>query len=206
MDPDDLEECARELARIADMDPDDLNAPVDIARSPKVLGPHGIIVAPMTIQNGALVRLNGVQKIALRRGLTPIKIRWVVAHELGHWWLAREGYRGEDEEEYADRIAASILMPKRHFARTFHRHDGNVAIVSDEYAVSQTSAWLRVGEVRHEALAVVRPGKVRVRGEWRNVTEDMLAKWARTTPPKTVVKVPITDADRRVVLRVAGED
>lgn len=205
LDQADLEGSAESLYRLAGMDPQEPASPARIARA--ILGPRAIEVAPMRITTGAVVRVHGETRIALKRGLDTRTARFVVAHELGHVILEREGYFGEDIETACDYIAGALLMPRRHFFGAFRWAGGDASVLAEDYGVTESAAWLRRGETIGDPLALVRPGLVRTRGvgvQWPD--EQTIVGWARSRPPRGLAKAKVRDDPRRVVLFADGRD
>ena len=179
-----LEECARQLAILANLDPDE---PLPVVRAiSAILGDEAILVVPMRFADAALVRVNGREKVAFRPGLNPHQIRFKGAHELGHLILRRRGYEGPHTEAFANFIAAAAIMPRKHFRSAHH--------------------WLRAGEVAGESIALVTPRDVRWRGGW-TADEQLTRRWARSSDaPPSVAKVRLRHDRKRVVLRVVGDE
>ena len=199
-----LEECARQLAILANLDPDE---PLPVVRAiSAILGDEAILVVPMRFADAALVRVNGREKVAFRPGLNPHQIRFKGAHELGHLILRRRGYEGPHTEAFANFIAAAAIMPRKHFRSAHHWYSGDMVAIGDAYGVSESAAWLRAGEVAGESIALVTPRDVRWRGGW-TADEQLTRRWARSSDaPPSVAKVRLRHDRKRVVLRVVGDE
>lgn len=201
LDPSDLEGCAEALYKLAGLQVDEPVSPAKIARL--ILGPRAIEVTPMRASAGAIVTVNGETRIALRRGLPLLLARFITAHELAHLIVDRLGmHLGEDLETACDYIAGAVLMPRRHYVSAHKFHDGDVRELAEEYSVTHSAAWLRVGETVRIPLALVRPGLVRTRGPESYVwpEENTILGWSRGAPPRGLAKTRVADDPRRTVL------
>jgi len=85
----------------------------------------------------------------------PLRDRFTIAHELGHYFVhylyAQKGQgqmkaarlgSGRVEQE-ANAFAASLLMPKAKFKEAFQGFDGQLALVSDYFQVSMLASKIR---------------------------------------------------------------
>ncbi|QRF90883.1 hypothetical protein CLH39_11855 [Alcaligenes faecalis] len=94
----------------------------------------------------------------------PLRDRFTIAHELGHWVLHYVGV-GADEnggpmiatrygtgrvETEANWFAAAFLMPNEEFRGAWRRHSGDLSVVADIFGVSEAAAT-----VRAEALSLI---------------------------------------------------
>lgn len=167
------------------------------------LGAGAIETAPVRLPgDGALVRVHEDWRIYVRRGLSPERRSFAIAHELAEWWLrVRERYDGSNVEEAANYVAAAILSPRRAF-RLAREHLGpDFAALAKTFRVTETHVALREAELAQMPRAVVSPALVRLRGpqEWVWPDETVVRRWARGTV-RGVRKVRLTDDPRRVVL------
>ena len=142
-------------------------------------------------------------EIALRRGMTPERAAWCVAHELAEHRLGVMGYVGEDREQLADAIAAALLMPRESYQRAATELGDCPIALAGEYATEQTAAALRLAEVgRVEAAMVVSSTRVYARSSGTfEADEEHVRRLAsgRATMPG-VRSVRLTDARRVAVL------
>jgi hypothetical protein len=136
----------------------------------------------------------------LGRSLPPRYALFAIAHELGHWLLARHGFVGDDEERAADHLGAALVAPRRAFLSARRAVGESLPELADAFGITETGAALRLGEVLGVPLAVVVPATVRVRGpeDWGWPDEWTLRRWARGRTPG-IRKVRLTDDPRRVV-------
>ncbi len=143
-------------------------------------------------------------RLELRPGLTRKARRWLLAHELSERHLLRRSYAPDEIEQLADAVAAALIAPKqavRTALRSFGRHLPNLALV---LGTTQSIAALRLGEVTGSPLALVTPRHVHVRGEefgWPS--ERAVRALASGAVPEELVRLEVTDAARRCVLRAA---
>lgn len=194
-----LEGIAEGAYRDAGLDPERPNV-AQLAKS--LLGPNAIQRAPRPIGGpAALVRVNDSWRIILGRSVPKLYALFAVGHELGHWLLARHGYRGDDEERAADFLGGALLAPRRAFLAARRALGEDLPELAKTFSMTETGVALRLGEVERHPLAVVAPATVRVRGpeEWVWPDESTLRRWARRPAPG-LRKVRLTDDPRRVVL------
>ena len=199
MDQLELEGLAEGAYRDARLAPEQPHVP-RLARA--LLGPDALHRGPRPIHGpAALIRVGDAWRIVIARSLPPRYALFAIAHELGHWLLARHGYDGDDEERAADYIGGALLAPRRAFLDAHRALGADLPELAESFAVTETGAALRLGEVLGVPLAVVAPQTVRVRGpeEWIWPDEGTLRRWARGRAPG-LRKVRLTDDPRRVVL------
>lgn len=133
----------------------------DIARSLDIR----ISRAPSTDFSGLLIRKDGHALIGVNSNEAPVRQRFSIAHELGHFILHPQkdafvdlDYRKEradgtarpPRERHADMFAAALLMPRKHLIKDF-RHlakDGFTEEVTEtlakQYAVSEEAMRYRL--------------------------------------------------------------
>lgn len=201
MEQGDIEGEARRLLSVAG---ESSGEPADVcAVVVALLGAGAISVAPRHAfrLDGALVRVGDAWRIYVRRGLDPVRARFVVAHELAHWALRDSGLAAEEVEPSCDALAAAILAPCAYVRRAATGIDC-LASIADEAAISDTCAALRIGEALGVPLAVVGPMSVRARGpsSWAWPHESELRRLARRGGPG-VRRVELRE-HRRVALAV----
>ncbi len=142
--------------------------------------------------------------IGYRQSLSEPYAEHSIRHELGHWAMRKCGVT--DSEEGADYIAAATAMPSAAFLACFRSVGDDLPQLALPFGVTETSAALRLGELLGEALAVVAPLSVRVRGpeDWVWPDTETVRRWARAGRPG-LKKTRLRDDRRRVVLRaIAG--
>lgn len=151
--------------------------------------------------HGQLARVYGRDIVYVSRALPAARAAYTALHEMGHWRLRQLGYTGPDVEAICDAIAVSLLAPHDAFRLASEEHGPAWEQLAFDFAVSQTIAALRYGEVRGTTVAVVDGAKVRIRGDscrgpdtetgWRS-----LAK----APVLPFVSSRLTDNRRRVAV------
>lgn len=109
-------------------------------------------------------RGNGFE-VLVNRALAPARQRLKVAHELGHWWYARVGYRGGDIEHRCDMFAAAVVCPRPAFKSAMRWAGHRVHELAERFHTTQSLALLRVGEVSGRPTMLLRPAGPLVRGE-----------------------------------------
>ncbi len=196
-----LEGIADALYREVGEDPVDAVSPVRLARA--LLGRDAVTVVPRQALRGdtaMLVLINDRWRIVVRRDINDAELGHTIAHELAHWVLRREGE--PDTEEACDYLAAALVAPSRAFRAAMRIHGADLAALADDFRTTQSLVALRWGESCGTALALVRPGLVRVRGQLEFVwpDEQTITRWANGRPPRGLAKTRLSDDRRRVVL------
>lgn len=107
----------------------------------------------------ALVRVGATWRIYVRDDLPPAERRFAALHEVAHWALGLQA-----SEAACDRLAGALLVPRLPFLRALRSRGERVRSFAAYFGVSETCAWLRLGEVAAEPIAVVTPRAVRIRG------------------------------------------
>lgn len=118
--------------------------------------------------DGQLARVRGEPRIYVRGKLSPQRLRWVVAHELGHLALGLDSSTRENEDA-ADAFAAALLLPRRAFQSALREVGVSYSKLARWFATTESCAALRFGEVTDTPIALLAPERVRVRGaefEW----------------------------------------
>ena len=92
---------------------------------------------------------NGVPTVAVAAGVPGDRLRWSVAHELGHLVLHRDGRQGKDVEREADTFAAELLTPIDAMRLELPRHPtlGGLAMLKTRWGVSVKSLVRRAREL-----------------------------------------------------------
>jgi hypothetical protein len=169
-----------DLERIAESAYETPGVPTKVARE------LGIEVrwVPHLRMLGASGKLAGRTIIAVRSSLSFIRRQFVVAHELGHYLLSREGVpSAEQQEDWCDYVGAAIQMPRGAFRRRSAETGQNWTQLALDFHVTETSAALRRAETTGEPMAIVCPHRVYARGEAQWPEETTLRRWARQGGP-----------------------
>ncbi len=147
-------------------------------------------------------KLYGEPWIFVWRRLPESEFRFAVCHEIAHTHLDVIGYRDEDVELAADALGAALAMPRLAFRGAVAEYgETSYEQLAFDFGVTQTAAALRVGEVIDTPIAVVTPGRVRVRGaEWGWPHEPMLRQIAQRPSIPGLRKTQFTDDRRRLAL------
>lgn len=134
--------------------------PIDeVARSLEIR----ISRAPSTEFSGLLIRKDGHALIGVNSNEAPMRQRFTIAHELGHFVLhprkdAFVDFRKERQagstrpprERHADMFAAALLMPRKMLLRDFRRltkdgyTDEVIEVLARQYAVSEDAMRFRL--------------------------------------------------------------
>lgn len=153
------------------------------------LGSGSVVVLAGLSRDGMLAKVNGTWRIYIRARLTSLKERWTLLHELAEWQIKNVGYQGPDIETCAEALAGAVAVPRSAY---LSRRDTAWPAIAADFAVTQTCAILRHGEVTGESVAVATPRKTFVRGsEIVLPTESQLRRFVKTNGFR------LTDADRR---------
>lgn len=181
-----------DLERIAESSYETPGVPTKVARD------LGIEVrwVPHLRMLGASGKVAGRAIIAVRSSLSFVRRQFVVAHELGHFLLTRDGVvSGDQREEWCDYIGAAIQMPRATFRKRAHETSRSWRQLALDFSVTETSAALRQAETTGEPMAVVCPHRVYARGDAEWPEETTLRRWARQGGPG--LKTARLDDDRR---------
>lgn len=156
-----------------------------------IFGPHAIALVPHQAQLGRLVG----RRIYVRAGLPTQIEEWIIGHELGHYALSLTGREGLEAE--CDYIGAAIQMRRSIFAARMRevRHDFRTLAI--DFATTQTSAAMRVGEISNRPIAVLTPTRVYTRGELAGMAAEHVR---RLSAAPDVRKTELTDAPHRTAL------
>jgi Zn-dependent peptidase ImmA (M78 family) len=119
--------------------------------------------APSKDFSGLLIRKDGHALIGVNSAEAPVRQRFTIAHELGHFILhpqqdAFVDFRKDrtakevkpPRERHADMFAAALLMPRKILLRDFRRlakdgyTDGMTAKLATQYAVSEDAMRFRL--------------------------------------------------------------
>lgn len=131
-------------------------------------------------------RSSGRWTIRIRAGLSFVRQRWALLHELAEIHLDHVGYDGPDVEAAAEHLTAALAMPTIAFVRETWEARMDLIALAERFAVTQTAAALRLAEVAIVAgAAVVHPAFVYRRGAPADANPSALQR-------------AVTDAPRRV--------
>lgn len=158
LDKMELERLAQEIRTIAHLDDDDLPLAPEIAE--RVLGKGSVLFG----LPGTAARLDGL------RIIVPPEhpdLNFIVGHELAEWALRDVlRFRGPhpEKEQAANYVAAALLAPPMTVRRAYSYFGEHLRPLAKTFGLSQTSATLRLAEVRGDERAVVtRSGNVLLR-------------------------------------------
>lgn len=111
------------------------------------MGVSVVAIDQLPAGDGASAIVRGQWQVMVRRGLSPVRRRWAVAHELAEIHLARLGVAADDLELLAERVAAGIVMPRKAYASSARRDGQCFVRLSHAFLTTQTAAVLRLAEV-----------------------------------------------------------
>lgn len=194
-----IEALAEEAIRAAGFDPADLPDAVRLAR--RLVGPVRTFAPACLPGDAVLARVGGERRIYVRGRLPPIRLRWAVLHECAEALLEGGGYRERDVEVVADRLAASLGVPRPAARKACRQRGPEWRQLALDFRTTQSCAALRFGEVTGWPTLLVTPKSVRDRGEpyhWPS-NEELLTR--RKIPG--IVKTKLRDAPKRVAARPA---
>lgn len=116
--------------------------------------------APSKDFSGLLIRKDGSSLIGVNNNEAPVRQRFTIAHELGHFCLhpqkdAFVDYRKENSirtprEREADMFAAALLMPRDRLEKDFKRlakdgfTEGNIQSLAEAYQTSEKAMKIRL--------------------------------------------------------------
>lgn len=152
--------------------------------------------------DACLATVGGERRLYLRRGLSPERARWAIAHELGHWALGVDSSSRENEDN-CDALAAALVAPRAAFRAALRECGDRYHKLAVWFQTTESCAALRLGEVTGDPLALIAPARVRVRGSefvWPGEAE--LRQLAAKPRVPGVRKARLRDDQRRVAMRV----
>lgn len=145
---------------------DDETPPPILEVAKKLIGTP-VLTVPFRVLHGdgQLAKVNGEPRIYVRSGLTPKRLRWAVAHELGHHILKLDSSTLENEDA-VNAFAAALLVPRRAFQLALRETGPKLSYtkLARWFATTESCAALRLGEVTDVPLALLAPERTRVRG------------------------------------------
>lgn len=119
--------------------------------------------APSTDFSGLLIRKDGHALIGINSNEAPVRQRFSIAHELGHFFLhpqqdafvdfRKEAKKGEirsPRERQADMFAAALLMPRQSLLKDFKRiakegmGEDTIEVLAKQYDVSEEAMRYRL--------------------------------------------------------------
>lgn len=103
-------------------------------------------------------------QVVLRADVPTLRARWLVCHELAELVHLRAGYVGADIEERCNTLGAMLVAPARPFRRAMREHGHRVSMLASIFAIPQSLALLRVGEVSGRPVMLLRRGCSIARG------------------------------------------
>jgi Zn-dependent peptidase ImmA (M78 family) len=117
-----------------------------------------LIALPNAHLPGGVAKVKGKWKIYFRPG--TLDLNHVIAHEIGHIVLTESEFPSplviEMEEEYANAIGAALLAPRDLVRRAYEIYgEDKLRPLAKTFAISMTSAQLRLGETRGDERAVI---------------------------------------------------
>ena len=176
---------ALDIRRRANVDPDEVVRPSELAR--RLPGLAGVVQAKglRLVKDGELQRGPEGWRIVVRAGIPLVRARFAVLHEIAEFAI------GDAVDEHIDHacnaVAASLAMPRRPFGRALRAHGGDPHRLGEIFVVSSIAAALRIGEVTRIPVAVVTPRRVWTRGpEIAWPSGDELQRIARAGRPGPV--------------------
>jgi len=203
-DADDVEDVAAQVYEMAGADPDDPPGPVALADA------IGIEIRPAKARSlwgdAELCRVNASHVIYVPPRLPPARLGYAIAHELAELVLKLREMREDGIEQLANAAATAILAPRRLFIHQLKITRDDIAIVARCFVATESAIALRIGEARGDAIALVSPKLVRLRGgEFVWPAANEIRKLARAKVlPFPLTRTKLTDEDGRVVLRATG--
>jgi hypothetical protein len=194
----DFEALAMTMLREAGMGPTEPVCVVQLVR--RIVGADSLRFAPDGVLpgNGSLVRVGTEWRIYLRKSAPNHLKRFVALHELAHYVLGRTA-----SEQECDQLAAAVLLPRPAFLQERFTNRRLISTIARSFGSDETCAWLRLGEIMGESVAVVAPHRVLSRGaaapHWLPSAE--LRQLAKAPLPRGVRKAALRDDPARIVLR-----
>lgn len=116
-------------------------------------------------REGHYFTLRGVRSVVVHALVSPERQRWLVGHELGHWWYETRNANPEDLEARCDAFGACLVAPAVAFRSAVRSHGHRVHALARAFATTQAIALLRLGEVTGRPVAYLRAKSAIARGE-----------------------------------------
>lgn len=155
----------------------DITAPIPLKRIAEAVGIYEIIGQRTDRFEGVLITDNAKSKgsIAYNDASNPERIRFTIAHEIGHFLLPFHNASAQcvkadmrvlkskdpnrEREAEANRFAAALLMPKAFFLRDIRRlgipETEHIIKLASDYEVSKEAAALRYTDLCDHTCAVI---------------------------------------------------
>lgn len=199
-DRDDAERLAVEALERVNIDASAITPWTKIVRL--MLGADAIVRIPRLVgQPAALHVIHGRPRIALSAKIPYEYQGFYALHEVGHWLVAEHRMRPDDEEAFADAVAAALLAPKPAFQRVVRAVGFDYSAISDEVVQTETWAALRTAEI-YGIPTVVVAKRLRIRGDetwvWGESEAEIRALSRQDRPG--IHKTKLTDDPKRIVL------
>ena len=181
----------------AGLDPDEPAMMMDLAVG---LGLRVQLAAHGGLKGDAELAHDGQGWVIRRRPRLPLeRAKFAVAHEIAEWFLSDIIDGGI--ELACNALAAALIAPRRPFQSLIRLHgEADYEQLALPFTMTETSAALRVAELREQRLIVVTPHRVYARGDW-NTDEWTMRGWVQQDLPG-LRKARLRDDPRRMVLTV----
>lgn len=115
--------------------------------------------------SGVLVVSDDVMAIGVNKAHVPVRQRFSIAHEIGHFMLSHDDFffldftdstlenlnreeTNKDAEVEANEFAAELLMPTEMVKRDFRPGETNPKEMAAAYGVSEQALWIKLGSAR----------------------------------------------------------
>lgn len=193
-----MEDLGREILRRARCREDAPEPGGAVAVAAQLYGGDCIVESARAQTEAELARWQGRTLIVMRKRLSVRRAHFAVARMIARRELEREGIKGDE-----GLLAAFIVAPTPAVRRCVASAGLDVHMVADAFAVTQTCAAMRLGEVGETEGVVVTPERVYRRGlGW--VSDDDARRLAMARP-RSLAKVALDDEPGRIALfRRAG--
>lgn len=102
--------------------------------------------------------LPGMWEISLDQSLRSHRLRFALAHELGHLWLRINEWEPRSEERWCNEFAAELLMPSECILSHYGSAEQSLATINDlvrTYDVSRSASLVRLRRLLHWDRALV---------------------------------------------------
>jgi hypothetical protein len=154
-------------------------------------------------EEGTFSWVKGKPQIAIRAGIRPARRRWVIGHELAHWWYEIKGYNAPDLERRCDALGAALLVPRKAYPRVVAKVGRSWKAIAAALDTTQSLVVLRCGECEGTPAALVQPHRVIVRGAYPWPDEEAIRALAERRGGGRLRKIAIVDEPNRVALLAA---
>lgn len=163
MDLADIEGDARDLLRMARLDPDDAHSIRAMCMGLTGAPP---IVTPLIATEGRVSLVQGQLRVVVSSKLRLERQRWVAGHELAHVYYRRAGHESGALEARCDLLGAILVAPRRVVQEARRNHGDNPRAIASDIGVTQAIALLRLGEIGAvDGAALATSTRVVARGE-----------------------------------------